>query len=108
MSAVNGIPVGQTKVAMDLGASEYEAYTQIVLPQALKNAIPALLNEFNSLLKESAIVGVIDIPDLLSVAEKMGEQTNNKLSALIIAGIVYFIISLSAKFATERWTKKEK
>lgn len=74
MSAVNGIPVGQTKVAMDLGASEYEAYTQIVLPQALKNAIPALLNEFNSLLKESAIVGVIDIPDLLSVAEKWANK----------------------------------
>ena len=108
MSAVNGIPVGQTKVAMDLGASEYEAYTQIVLPQALKNAIPALLNEFNSLLKESAIVGVIDIPDLLSVAETVGTRNNSKLSALIIAGIVYFIISLSAKFATESWTKKEK
>lgn len=107
MSAVNGIPVGQTKVAMDLGASEYEAYTQIVLPQALKNAIPALLNEFNSLLKESAIVGVIDIPDLLSVAEKMGEQTNNKLSMLILAGIAYFIISYSVKFATERKMNRE-
>lgn len=107
MSAVNGIPVGQTKVAMDLGASEYEAYTQIVLPQALKNAIPALLNEFNSLLKESAIVGVIDIPDLLSVAEKMGEQTHNKLSMLILAGIAYFIISYSVKFATERKMNRE-
>jgi len=102
LSAVNGISVGQKNVAMDLGASEYEAYTQIILPQALTNAIPALLNEFNSLLKESAIVGVIDIQDLLSVAETVGTRNNSKLSALIIAGIVYCIISCSAKFATER------
>jgi len=103
LSAVNGVSAGQKNVAMNLGATEYEAYTQIILPQALKNAIPALLNEFNSLLKESAIVGVIDIQDLLSVAETVGTRNNSKLSALIIAGIVYFIISLSAKFATERW-----
>lgn len=108
LSAVNGVSAGQKNVAMNLGATEYEAYTQIILPQALKNAIPALLNEFNSLLKESAIVGVIDIQDLLSVAETVGTRNNSKLSALIIAGIVYFIISLSAKFATERWTKKQK
>lgn len=102
LSAVNAIPAGQKRVAMDLGASEVEAYTKIVLPQALKNAIPALLNEFNSLLKESAIVGIIDITDILSVAEKIGEHNGNKLSMLVIAGIVYFIISYSVKFATER------
>lgn len=102
MSAVNGIPVGQKNAATDLGASEYEAYTKIILPQALKNAIPALLNEFNSLLKESAIVGIIDIPDLLSVAEKIGSSNGNKLSMLVAAGVVYFIISYSVKFATER------
>lgn len=102
LSAVNGISAGQKNVAMDLGASEYEAYTQIILPQALKNAIPALLNEFNSLLKESAIVGVIDIQDLLSVAESLGKRSGYTLSMLIIAGIAYFIISYSVKFATER------
>lgn len=102
ISAVNGIPVGQKRVAMDLGATELEAYTKIILPQALKNAIPALLNEFNSLLKESAIVGIIDITDILSVAEKIGEHNGNELSMLVIAGIVYFIISYSVKFATER------
>lgn len=102
LSAVNGISAGQKRVAMDLGASEYEAYTKIVLPQALKNAIPALLNEFNSLLKESAIVGVIDIQDLLSVAESLGKRSGYTLSMLIIAGIAYFIISYSVKFATER------
>ena len=102
MSAVNGIPAGQKNAATDLGATDMEAYTKIILPQALKNAIPALLNEFNSLLKESAIVGIIDIPDLLSVAEKIGEHNGNKLSMLVAAGVVYFIISYSVKFATER------
>ncbi len=107
LSAVNGVGVGQKNVAMDLGASEYEAYTQIILPQALSNAIPALLNEFNSLLKETAIVGVIEIKDLLSVAESIGNRNGNGLSMLLIAGIVYFIISYSAKIAIERMTKKK-
>ena len=107
LSAVNAIPAGQKNVAMDLGASEVEAYTQIILPQALKNAIPALLNEFNSLLKESAIVGIIEINDILSVAERIGRNNGNELSMLITAGIVYFIISLSAKIAIERMTNKK-
>lgn len=107
LSAINGISPGQRQVAMDLGASEVEAYTKIVLPQALKNAIPALLNEFNSLLKESAIVGIIDITDILSVAERIGRNNGNELSMLITAGIVYFIISLSAKIAIERMTNKK-
>ena len=102
LSAVNAIPAGQKKVVIDLGDTEFEAYTETVLPQALKNATPALLNEFNSLLKESAIVGIIDITDILSVVEKLGKQNNNQLSMLVIAGIIYFIISYSVKFATER------
>lgn len=102
LSSVNAIPAGQKKVVIDLGDTEFKAYTETVLPQALKNATPALLNEFNSLLKESAIVGVIDITDILSVAEKIGSSNGNKLSMLVIAGIVYFIISYSVKFATER------
>ena len=107
LSAVNGVSLGQKNVAMDLGASEYEAYTQIVLPQAVKNAIPALLNEFNSLLKESAIVGIIDIQDLLSVAETLGKRRGQQLSILIIVGAVYFAISYSAKIVIEKMAKSK-
>lgn len=107
LSAVNGVSLGQKNVAMDLGASEYEAYTQIVLPQAVKNAIPALLNEFNSLLKESAIVGIIDIQDLLSVAEILGKRRGQQLSILIIVGAVYFAISYSAKIVIEKMAKSK-
>lgn len=107
ISAVNGIPVGQKRVAMDLGATEFQAYTKIILPQALKNAIPALLNEFNSLLKESAIVGVIEIKDILSVSESLGKQNGNELTMLFIAGIIYFIISFTAKIAIEKMTNRK-
>ena len=106
-SAVNAIPAGQARVAMNLGATEFQAYTKIILPQALKNAIPALLNEFNSLLKESAIVGVIEIKDILSVSESLGKQNGNELTMLFIAGIIYFIISFTAKIAIEKTTNRK-
>ena len=106
LSAINSVSVAQKQAAMDLGATEYEAYIQIVLPQALHNTIPALLNEFNSLLKESAIVGVIEIKDLLSVAEYLGDRKGHGLCMLIMAGIIYFIISYTMKIITEMIIKK--
>lgn len=97
LSATNAIDENQLKTAQDLGLPDYKAYKLIILPQALKNAIPALLNEFNSLLKESAIVGIIEVNDLLSVAEKLGKQNNNYSLWLFIAGGIYLIISSVVK-----------
>lgn len=62
--------------------------------------VPALLNEFTSLLKESAIIGVLDIKDLLSVGEELGKSIGKPAEILLIVGALYFAIYSGEKYAS--------
>jgi ABC-type amino acid transport system permease subunit len=99
LSAINGIPDSQYEAGLSLGLTPFRCYRQVILPQAVRNAIPALLNEFNSLLKEGAIVGVIALGDLFSVVDRLGTKTGKELQFYMIAGCIYLTIALSVKKA---------
>ncbi|HEX3026202.1 MAG TPA: amino acid ABC transporter permease [Clostridia bacterium] len=63
-SGIMAVDIGQTEAGRSLGFNSAETYRYIVLPQALKNILPALGNEFIALLKETAVVGYIGLQDL--------------------------------------------
>ena len=67
----------------------------IIIPQAFRNIMPALGNEFIVLIKESAIISVIAIPDLMYNADTIRGITYRPFLPLIIAGIIYFILTFS-------------
>ena len=64
----------------------------IVVPQAVKNILPALGNEFITLIKETSVAGVIAVNDLLKQAQYIGSRTWDILPPLIIAALCYLII----------------
>ena len=64
----------------------------IILPQALKNILPALMNEFITLTKESAIVSVIGYLDLMRRAQIVGAQTFHNFEPLLFVGLVYWVM----------------
>jgi ABC-type amino acid transport system permease subunit len=97
LSAVNGIPDSQYEAGLSLGLTPFRCYRQVILPQAVRNAIPALLNEFNSLLKEGAIVGVIALGDLFSVVDRLGADTGRELQFYVVAGCIYLSMALTVK-----------
>ena len=94
-AGIQSIDKGQTEAARSLGMHEGMTMKTIIIPQAFKNILPALGNEFIVLIKESAIISVIGVQDLMYNADTLRGTTFRPFAPLIFAGIIYFIITFS-------------
>ena len=83
---------GQMEAGRSLGLSKAATMRYIILPQAIKNVIPPLGNEFITLIKETAIVGYVSLADLIRVANQVASRTYDAFMPLIGAAVVYFVI----------------
>jgi polar amino acid transport system permease protein/polar amino acid transport system substrate-binding protein len=83
---------GQREAGRSLGLSSAQTYRYIILPQAVKNVIPPLGNEFITLIKETAIVGYVSLSDLTRVANQVASRTYDAFMPLIGAAVIYFVI----------------
>lgn len=87
----NAIDKGQYEGALVLGFSKFDMYKKIIVPQVIKNILPAMSNEIITLIKDTAIVYTIGLNDILRIAQiKQNQQAS--LIPLIQAGLVYIII----------------
>lgn len=94
-SGIQAVDKGQMEAARSIGFSQGEAMKLVVLPQAVKNILPALGNEFVTIIKESSIVSVIGIADLMFRTNDVIAVSYRTLEALAIAAIIYFTITFS-------------
>lgn len=83
---------GQTEAALALGVPYRLMMKDIILPQALKNILPALMNEFITLTKESAIVSTISYLDLMRRAQVVGADIYRNFEPLIFVGFIYWLL----------------
>ena len=83
---------GQTEAAKALGVGYTPMMINIILPQAMKNILPALMNEFITLTKESAIVSTIGYLDLMRRAQIVEAQIYKSFEPLLFAGLIYWIM----------------
>ena len=83
---------GQMEAGRSLGLSYIQTLRYIVLPQAFKNALPPLCNEFITLLKETAIVGYVGLSDLTRVANQISSTTYQAFMPLIGAAVIYLVV----------------
>ena len=91
-SGINAVDKGQTEAAEALGIPYSKMMRHIILPQAIKNILPALINEFTALVKESAIVTIIGAQDIMRRTQMLGSQTFLYFESLLVAGLIYYII----------------
>ncbi|KAB2493673.1 amino acid ABC transporter permease [Priestia filamentosa] len=91
-AGIQAVDKGQTEAAMALGVPPQKTLRHIILPQALKNILPALMNEFISLTKESAIVTVIGVTDVMRRAYIVGGDLYSYLEPLLVAGLIYYVM----------------
>lgn len=91
-AGIEAVDKGQTEAGRSLGLSGVTTMMYIVLPQAVKNILPALGNEFIVLIKETSIVGTIAVMDVTKAAQNVGAATYDLLPPLIIAAIMYFVV----------------
>ena len=94
-AGIQSIDMGQMEAARSLGMTKSMAMRYIIIPQAFKNILPALGNEFIVLVKESAVLSVIGIHDLMYNADTLRGITYRPFIPLIYAAIIYFIITFT-------------
>lgn len=94
-AGIQGVDRGQVEAARSLGMRQGMTMRYIVLPQALKNVLPAIGNEFITIIKESSIVSMIGVMDLLFQARTITTITYEGLNPLIVIAIMYFVLTFT-------------
>ena len=92
-SGIEAVDKGQTEAARSLGLNGTTTMTNIVLPQAVKNILPALGNEFITVIKETSLASTFYVGELMTTYHIIVGKTHNSLPILMIIGIVYFILN---------------
>jgi len=92
-AGIESIDKGQTEAARSLGMSYMQAMRYVIIPQTIKRVLPPLTNEFVALIKDSSLLSVIAIAELMRTAKEMMTWKMNP-SSLTAAAIIYLIITL--------------
>lgn len=93
--AIESLPTGQLKAARALGMSDLTGIRSIILPQALRLALPGWSNEFSIILKDSALVYVIGVPEIMQRSHLVASRTYSHFTYYILAGIIFFVITVA-------------
>ena len=84
---------GQTEAAKSLGLSNINTMRKIILPQAIKNILPALGNQYIAMIKETSLASVFFVQELMTSYKTVQSATFLAIPALIIAGIIYLVVT---------------
>lgn len=107
-SGINATPIGQTEAARSLGLSQAKTYRYVVIPQALRNIWPALGNELITLLKDSSLVSVIGVSELMYQTQLIQTSTYRGVLPLFIAMVIYFILTFTLSRILNHFEKRMK
>jgi polar amino acid transport system permease protein len=105
-AGIQAVPRGQREAAQALGMPERLIMTRIVLPQALRIVIPAVGNDFISMIKDSSLVYVLGVSELLFRASTLGRRELASLSALLIAALIYWVLTMIFSYFQERLERR--
>lgn len=95
-SGIQAIDGGQTEASRSLGMNGVQTMVYVILPQAIKNILPAIGNEFVSIIKESSILYTIGIYELTYQANKLASTNFRYLETLTISALIYFVLTFTA------------
>ena len=92
-AGINAVDKGQWEAAKSLGLSSKNMMTRVIMPQAVKNILPALCNEFISTVKGTSLASVFFVGELMTSFKSVQSATFLALLSLTIVGIIYFILN---------------
>jgi polar amino acid transport system permease protein len=101
-AGIQAVPKGQREAASALGMSDRRIFGRIVLPQAFRIVIPAIGNEFIAMIKDTSLLAVIGVQELLWKARTVGSQNFKMLETLILAALVYWVLTIIFSYFQER------
>lgn len=92
-AGIQSIDLGQTEAARSLGLTQWQTMKMIILPQAIKNILPAIANEFVTIIKESSICYTIGVQEIMSAVAAVKGATFSIAEPLVIATALYFCLT---------------
>ena len=95
-AGIQAVDIGQMEAARSIGMPASMAMKEIVLPQAIKNILPAICNEFITLVKETAIIQYLGVADLMYSMNAVKTITYKILPNYYIVGVIYFVLNFLA------------
>lgn len=93
-AGIQAIPKGQTEAAKALGLSKSQTFFYVILPQTIKVVLPAIGNEFISMLKDSSLVSVLALSDILKRGREYISRTFLSLQTMLVVALIYLIFTL--------------
>lgn len=94
-SGIQAVDKGQTEAARSLGLNKTQTLIKVVLPQAIKNILPALCNEFIMMIKETSLASTFFVGDLMTSYLTVRGATFLALESLFIVGVIYFVLTFA-------------
>jgi polar amino acid transport system permease protein len=95
------VDIGQTEASRSLGLNAWSTMRLVVLPQAIKNVLPALANEIITMVKESSICSMLGMVELMFAAKTVASTTYISLGPYVVAAVIYFCINYPASKGIE-------
>jgi amino ABC transporter, permease protein, 3-TM region, his/glu/gln/arg/opine family len=105
-SGIQSVDKGQMEAARSMGMPKRMAMSQIILPQAMKNILPAIGNEFATLIKETSIVSLIGIHDLMYSSDTVRGATFTVFIPLLMTAFLYFVMTTTIAFFMDKLERK--
>ena len=94
-SGIQSVDKGQMEASRSLGLSYWATMRHVIVPQAVKNILPSLANEFVSLVKESAILSFIGVIDIMFTANTVKNATYDSFGPYLFAAAIYFVLTFT-------------
>lgn len=105
-SGIQAVDHGQVEASRSLGMSSALTMRKIVLPQAVRNILPALANEFIMIVKESSLASTFFVGDLMTQVNTISSTTFNYLGPLVIVAIIYFVVTFTLSKLVAMYERK--
>jgi polar amino acid transport system permease protein len=101
-AGIESIPKGQWEAARALGLRPHEVMTRIILPQSMSVIIPPTGNQFISMLKDSSLVSVVGVWELMYLARTQGQTEFRHIEMMITASLIYWLLSIGLELVQKR------
>ena len=100
--ALKAVPVGQWESGQALGLSKSAIFFRLVMPQMWRHALPGLGNQWLVLLKDTALVSLISVNDLMLQTKSIATRTQEPFTWYIVAAAIYLVITLLSQYILKR------
>jgi polar amino acid transport system permease protein len=105
-AGIEGVPRGQMEAARALGMSHSRAMRHVIVPQAVRRVIPPLLNDFIALMKDTSLVGVIALLEVVEAGRTVQAETLNS-SALTLGALMFLVVTIPLARLVDRYIARE-